>query len=180
MKVNTSTARSLATRKDQRELNLTTHMFGFCSYLEKMEYPAIPCHSKASLWVPTNEAYWPFLANNSKWLPSSAILPLEQRAIWSAFWTVLNLCAITNVVLPFIRWLRASWTRRSLIASKALVACITEENHIRYNKYQLGIAVAITWAKTHELARPGVRYNVSNRPRHINFKQEYCKCLCWY
>ena len=49
MKVNTSTARSLATRKDQRELNLTTHMFGFCSYLEKMEYPAIPCHSKASL-----------------------------------------------------------------------------------------------------------------------------------
>lgn len=79
-------------------------------------------HSNASLCVLTNEAYWPFWASSSKWVPSSTILPSAQNAIWWAFWTVLNRCAITNVVLPFIRWFRASWTSRSLTASSALVA----------------------------------------------------------
>lgn len=85
-------------------------------------------HSNARRCVPTNEAYWPFFANNSRWVPSSAILPPEQRAIWFAFCTVLNLWAITKDVLPFIKWSRACCTRDSLVASRALVA-YSEKNH---------------------------------------------------
>lgn len=87
-----------------------------CSHMAKQ------IHSNASLCVPTNEAYRPFWASSSKWVPSSIIFPSEQNAIWWAFWTVLNRCAITSVVLPFIRRFRASWTSRSLTASSALVA----------------------------------------------------------
>lgn len=96
-----------------------SHLSGlmiFCNESSTLNY------LNASLWVPTNDAYWPPWASNSKWVPSSAILPSEQTAIWCAFCTVLNLWAITKVVLPFIRWLSASWTRRSLTASNALVA----------------------------------------------------------
>lgn len=120
------------------EFNSTTHISknlcrqsAICSnaLLSSSDYIyQIYIYSNASLWVQTNEAYWPFLASNSKWVPSSAILPSEQSAIWCAFWTVLNLWAITNVVLPFIRWFRASWTKRSLTASSALVACCREHH----------------------------------------------------
>ena len=79
-------------------------------------------YSNASLCVPTSDAYRPPLATSSAWVPSSAILPSEQTAIWCAFCTVLNLCAITREVLPFIKWLRASCTSRSLVVSSALVA----------------------------------------------------------
>lgn len=80
-------------------------------------------HSNASRCVPTKEEYWPPLASNSKWVPNSATLPPEQTAILCAFCTVLSRWAITNDVLPFIRWSRASCTRRSLVVSRALVAC---------------------------------------------------------
>lgn len=80
-------------------------------------------HSNASRCVPTKEEYWPPLASNSIWVPSSVTLPPEQTAILCAFCTVLSRWAITNDVLPFIRWSRASCTRRSLVVSRALVAC---------------------------------------------------------
>lgn len=94
-----------------------------CSQMAKKIY------SNASLCVLTNEAYRPFRASSSKWVPSSTIFPSEQNAIWWAFWTVLNRCAITNVVLPFIRWFSASWTSRSLTASRALVAYTKKDDH---------------------------------------------------
>lgn len=89
-------------------------------------------HSKASLWVPTRDAYCPLRANNSSWLPNSTILPPEQTAIWWAFCTVLSLWAITNVVLPFIKCTSACCTRRSLSASNALVAWRHEEPKDKY------------------------------------------------
>jgi len=98
-------------------------MFCLWNCSDKLAKQSAIHYSNASLWVSTREAYWPFLSNNSKCVPNSAIFPSEHKAIWSAFWTVLNLWAITKVVRPFIRWSRASWTRRSLIVSKALVAC---------------------------------------------------------
>lgn len=101
----------------------------FCRSTVSLHFFPVRCklimnnHSNASLWVLTRDAYWPLLANNSEWVPSSATFPSEHSAIWWAFWTVLNLWAITNDVLPFIRWSSASCTKRSLTASKALVAC---------------------------------------------------------
>lgn len=113
----------------------------------------ISIYSKASLCVPTSEAYWPFLANSSKWVPNSAILPSEQTAIWYAFCTVLNRWAITKVVLPFINWLRASWTKRSLTASRALVACTSKEcqksRHAYIGSYQ-GFKLWLFWSDTSE------------------------------
>lgn len=111
------------------ESKISSSMYGalLSGITENIHTFIIPIYSKASLCVPTSEAYWPFLANSSKWVPNSAILPSEQTAIWYAFWTVLNRWAITNVVLPFIKWLRASWTKRSLTASRALVACTSKE-----------------------------------------------------
>ena len=54
-------------------------------------------------------------------LPDSMIFPVGLAClpselitiIWSAFWMVLSLWAITKTVRPFINRWRASWTRRS-------------------------------------------------------------------
>lgn len=46
----------------------------------------------------------------------------SKTAIWSAFLIVLSLCAIVNTVLPRDARSRASCTKCSLSASKALVA----------------------------------------------------------
>lgn len=103
-----------------------------CYRLHRVNY------SKASLWVPTSEAYDPFCATNSECVPSSMIFPSEHTAIWCALCTVLNLWAMTNVVLSFIRRFNALWTNRSLTASSALVACNKKaESHIILTLYLL-------------------------------------------
>ena len=53
------------------------------------------------------------LSISSLWVPVSFITPSSNVTIFVACFMVLSLCAITNTVLPSMRWFMASWTSLS-------------------------------------------------------------------
>lgn len=62
------------------------------------------------------------LAIIASWVPSSTILPLLKTTIWSAFWIVDSLWAITRVVIFYDNLDSVFWIYFSFTLSRAEVA----------------------------------------------------------
>lgn len=89
-------------------------LHGYVCKLWNYQESEIVCRSTSFLKNPS------LMDINSLYEPISAICPSFMTAIWPAVFMVDKRCAIVKTVRPAISLSRASWTRYSLSASKAL------------------------------------------------------------
>mmetsp|Transcript_163292 Transcript_163292/g.396872 ORF Transcript_163292/g.396872 Transcript_163292/m.396872 type:complete len:252 (-) Transcript_163292:1424-2179(-) len=81
------------------------------------------CGGPPCCWCAMRPAYAPPCREmSSAWVPRSTMQPWRMTTIWSALRTVVSRWAMTRVVRPVMSRSRASWIRRSVSLSRALVA----------------------------------------------------------